>query len=142
MLKPFQIRGLHISPSQVSEEAPTSTSHLSEKLQSRHDINVLDSQSSAQQDRQSQLRSHGIVRLSATEYDDLASNHPRARLTYVDDDDGELIMVSYTTRATCIFGPDISNRLAHPLSFLNAWMNLSILPHSWISDHSLQVPHR
>ena len=38
----------------------------------------------------------GIVRISSADYDDIASNHPRARLTYVDeDDDGdETITVS------------------------------------------------
>lgn len=37
----------------------------------------------------------GVVQISATDYDDLASNHPRARLTYMDDDDDdETITVS------------------------------------------------
>lgn len=51
------------------------------------------------------LRSHpepaspsnpALIRISTTDYDDIASNHPRARLTYVDeDDDGdETITVS------------------------------------------------
>jgi hypothetical protein len=37
-----------------------------------------------------------IVQISTTDYDEIASNHPRARLTYVDeDDDGdETITVS------------------------------------------------
>ena len=37
-----------------------------------------------------------LIRISTTDYDDIASNHPRARLTYVDeDDDGdETITVS------------------------------------------------
>ncbi|RJE19842.1 RNA binding protein [Aspergillus sclerotialis] len=107
MLKPFQIRDLHMSPSRVSKEVPTSTSHLSEGLESCHDIvNDIDSQSSTQQHRQSQPRTHGIVQLSATEYDDLASNHPRARLTYIDDD-GELIMVGSSL--------ELSERLDEPV---------------------------
>lgn len=38
----------------------------------------------------------GIVRISTTDYDEIALNHPRARLTYVDEDeDGdETITVS------------------------------------------------
>jgi hypothetical protein len=65
MLKPFQIRNLRVS-----------TQHQPEQLaDSRH--------------------SAGVVQISATDYDDLASNHPRARLTYMDDDDDdETITVS------------------------------------------------
>ena len=65
MLKPFQIRNLRVS-----------TQHQPEQL--------ADSRPSA-----------GVVQISATDYDDLASNHPRARLTYMDDDDDdETITVS------------------------------------------------
>ena len=39
--------------------------------------------------------SRGVVRISAIDYDDLASNHPRARLSYLDDDDGDKIEVRY-----------------------------------------------
>ena len=38
----------------------------------------------------------GIVQLGAAEYDSLAKE-PEARLTYVDDDDGEIITVSLET---------------------------------------------
>lgn len=31
--------------------------------------------------------------ISAPDYDDIVSNHPQARLTYVDDEEGEQIMV-------------------------------------------------
>lgn len=40
----------------------------------------------------------GVVQISSTDYDDLATNHPRARLTYTDEDedsdDDETITVS------------------------------------------------
>lgn len=39
-------------------------------------------------------RRDGVVQVSASQYEEIASNHPRARLTYADDDDGELITVS------------------------------------------------
>ena len=76
MLKPFQIRDLHRSSSQDSLAASQSLDHA------------------VVEDR-SPLESHhqGIVQLSATEYDEITTNHPRARLTYVDDDDDELITV-------------------------------------------------
>lgn len=40
-------------------------------------------------------RSNRVVQISTTDYDDLASNHPRARLTYLDEDDGDNIEVRY-----------------------------------------------
>ena len=37
---------------------------------------------------------HGTVKLSPSEYDEIALSHPRALLTYIDeDDDGEVITV-------------------------------------------------
>ncbi|KAJ5835139.1 Nucleotide-binding alpha-beta plait [Penicillium robsamsonii] len=63
MLKPFQIRNLRV-PTEHQPEQPA------------------DSRTSS-----------GVVQISATDYDDLASKHPRARLTYMDDDDDETITV-------------------------------------------------
>lgn len=40
--------------------------------------------------------SKGVVQVSAADYDDIALNHPRARLTYLDEDDGDQIMVGFT----------------------------------------------
>lgn len=59
MLKPFQIRNLRVSTQNQPEQ-------------------ILDSRTHA-----------GVVQISATDYDDLASTHPRARLTYMDDDDDD-----------------------------------------------------
>ncbi|PWY87921.1 hypothetical protein BO94DRAFT_534925 [Aspergillus sclerotioniger CBS 115572] len=90
MFKPFQIRDLHGSPSHTSaEESLTSSPKpLSRELAS--------------------LRTRrGIVQLSASEYDNLSSKHPRARLTYVDDDDGELITVGSSL--------ELSQRLDEPV---------------------------
>jgi hypothetical protein len=39
------------------------------------------------------------VQLSASDYDEIALSRPRARLTYVDDDDGEIITVSVMFRS-------------------------------------------
>jgi hypothetical protein len=73
MLKPFQIRDLHVSPSPVPE---------------------VNSDSPASQ---------GVVQISAADYDDIASNHPRARLTYMDYDDGDQITVSKHHRYSVVF---------------------------------------
>ncbi|RAK99866.1 RNA recognition motif domain-containing protein [Aspergillus ibericus CBS 121593] len=89
MLKPFQIRDLHGSPSHTSAaESLTSSLPLPSELASPRSR-------------------RGIVQLSASEYDNLASNHPRARLTYVDDDDGELITVGSSL--------ELSQRLDEPV---------------------------
>lgn len=65
-------------------------------------------------------RPHGIVRLTGPEYDDIASNHPRARLTYIDDDDGELITVSLLPQIVYMFRLTACSRSGHLLSFHNA----------------------
>ncbi|KAA8646066.1 hypothetical protein EYZ11_001933 [Aspergillus tanneri] len=79
MLKPFQIRDLH---------RPPSPENTNEQLDLVHE-----SSHTTSQDHRFSQRRRGIVSLSASQYNDIASNHPRARLTYVDDDDGELITV-------------------------------------------------
>ncbi|PYI07500.1 hypothetical protein BO78DRAFT_90082 [Aspergillus sclerotiicarbonarius CBS 121057] len=89
MLKPFQIRDLHGSPSHTS---------AAESLTSPQ---PLPSEPASPRTRR------GIVQLSASEYDNLSSNHPRARLTYVDDDDGELITVGSSL--------ELSQRLDEPV---------------------------
>ncbi|TPR10025.1 TIGR00730 family protein [Aspergillus niger] len=89
MLKPFQIRDLHGSPSHTPAEVPlASTQPLTREPSSPR-------------------ARRGIVQLSAPQYDDLASNHPRARLTYVDDDDGEIITVGSSL--------ELSQRLDEPI---------------------------
>jgi hypothetical protein len=37
----------------------------------------------------------GIVQMSAGEYDKTISSHPQSKLSYMDNDDGELIIVSH-----------------------------------------------
>ncbi|KAJ5211835.1 uncharacterized protein N7498_003481 [Penicillium cinerascens] len=77
MLKPFQIRDLHVSPS------------------SGHEVNS------------DPPVSQGVVQISATDYDDIASNYPRARLTYMDYDDGDQITVGSSL--------ELSERLDEPI---------------------------
>ncbi|OGM45750.1 RNA binding protein [Aspergillus bombycis] len=90
MLKPFQIRDLHRSSSQDNLAASQNLDHA-----------VVEDRSTLQSHHQ------GIVRLSATEYDEITTNHPRARLTYVDDDDDELITVGSSL--------ELSQRLEEPI---------------------------
>ncbi|KAJ5661328.1 uncharacterized protein N7484_000700 [Penicillium longicatenatum] len=47
------------------------------------------------------------VQISASDYDNIASNHPRARLTYLDDDDGDQITVGSSL--------ELAQRLDEPL---------------------------
>ncbi|KAF4153428.1 hypothetical protein CNMCM6936_000737 [Aspergillus lentulus] len=88
MLKPFQIRDLHGSPTQG--DAYNSLDCLP---QGNHG--------------HSNCRRSGIVQLSASDYDEIALSHPRARLTYVDDDDGEIITVGSSF--------ELSQRLDEPI---------------------------
>jgi hypothetical protein len=80
MLKPFQIRDLHGSPTQGDA------------------YNSLDCLPQGDHGHSTSRRS-GIVQLSASDYDEIALSRPRARLTYVDDDDGEIITVSVMFRS-------------------------------------------
>ncbi|KAJ5308152.1 hypothetical protein N7476_008808 [Penicillium atrosanguineum] len=77
MLKPFQIRDLHVSSSPahgVNSDLPVS---------------------------------HGVVQISAADYDDIASSHPRARLAYIDYEDDEQITVGSSL--------ELSERLDEPV---------------------------
>ena len=84
MLNPFQVRGLHGSPSLRETGEPAASS---EHIGSGDDHPIVE-------DRLAPQNRVGLVQLSTSEYDDIATNHPRARLTYLDEDDGDLITVS------------------------------------------------
>ncbi|KAH1492607.1 hypothetical protein KXX42_007965 [Aspergillus fumigatus] len=88
MLKPFKIRDLHASPTQEDGKNP-----LDCFPQSDHG--------------HSTCRRSGVVQLSASDYDEVALSHPRARLTYVDDDDGDIITVGSSL--------ELSQRLDEPI---------------------------
>lgn len=77
MLKPFQIRNLHLYPAEEnlydsSTESVVSSSHVDETHCRRSDL----------------------IHLTAPEYDDILRDHPNAGLTYIDDDDGDIVTVS------------------------------------------------
>lgn len=85
MLNPFQIKDLYGSkPQEKQTELAASTRNLSQT--------VVDDGADGQPS-QSKYR-NGTVQLSSSDYDEIAATHPRARLTYMDDDDGEVITVS------------------------------------------------
>lgn len=81
MLSPFQIRDLYLGPAE-------------ENLYDSSTESVLSSSPVDEGVTRSRRRRHGTILLSAPEYDQIASDHPRARLTYIDNDDGEKITVS------------------------------------------------
>ncbi|KAL4897806.1 hypothetical protein BDV59DRAFT_49943 [Aspergillus ambiguus] len=95
MLKLFQISDLHGPPSHTSSD----NANPSSDPQSRR----------------------GIIQISSSDYDSLATDHPRARLTYMDDDDGEIITVGSSF--------ELSQRLEEPVP-------LASLPTSNYSDPS------
>jgi hypothetical protein len=91
MLRPFRIRDLHQeSVRQNLYDAETETT-------------VSGVQHPAMEGSLSRpvISRHGTVHLSAPEYDDIVISHPRAALTYMDDDDGEMITVS-SIDSTCL----------------------------------------
>ncbi|KAJ5209091.1 hypothetical protein N7449_003470 [Penicillium cf. viridicatum] len=91
MLKPFQIRNLRVSTQSQPEQLTDPRTPT------------------------------GVVQISATDYDDLASNHPRARLTYMDDDDDdETITVGSAL--------ELSQRLEEPLDINTQLESVEISP--------------
>lgn len=78
MLTPFLIRDLHEDP-QPKAIFEDSTSDLYNAT----DVSV-----------GSQHR-HGLVQLAAADYDEIAYIHPQARLSYLDDDDGDIVTVCF-----------------------------------------------
>ncbi|KAJ5989374.1 hypothetical protein N7481_004584 [Penicillium waksmanii] len=63
--------------------------------------------SSSRDQEEPSNRSNGAVQISAVDYDHLASTHPRARLSYLDDDDGDNIEVGSSL--------ELSQRLDEPV---------------------------
>lgn len=83
MLNPFQIRDLHRSQVEENSTGPA-------VLATGDGL----APSNTHHDDENKTNCHGTVQISSSDYDEIASSHPRARLTYVDDDDGEVITVS------------------------------------------------
>ncbi|KAL3462984.1 hypothetical protein BJX64DRAFT_131586 [Aspergillus heterothallicus] len=77
MLNPFLIRDLHDDPQQQDIVDDTASD-----IYNATDIISIGPH-----------RRHGLVQLSVADYDEIAYIHPQARLTYLDEDDGEMITV-------------------------------------------------
>lgn len=95
-LKQFRIRDLHdgSSQQQQSSRGGDQAQDIVDTAE-RHDISDLSSR-------------HAVVQVSESDYDDIASNHPRALLTYIDEeDDGEVITVGSSI--------ELSQRLSEPI---------------------------
>jgi hypothetical protein len=101
MLELFQIRDLHGSPSPTATDDTDSSTPLPNTT--------------------SDPQNRGIIQISSSDYDQIATTHPRARLTYVDDDDGETITVSLSLNLSfwsCV-RLTLDNRLGRRSSFLS-----------------------
>ncbi|KAL4775300.1 hypothetical protein BDW60DRAFT_179834 [Aspergillus nidulans var. acristatus] len=91
MLKPFLIRDLHEDP--YSQDIIEDTAS---DLYNATDVGV------------GPQRPHGLVQITATDYDEIAHIHPQARLSYLDDDDGDIITVGSSF--------ELAQRLEEPAS--------------------------
>ncbi|EED20295.1 RNA binding protein, putative [Talaromyces stipitatus ATCC 10500] len=76
VLKPFQIRNLHFYPAEENLYDSSTESIVS---------------NSPADD--TQARPSSLIHLSAGEYDKIINDHPNGTLTYIDDDDGDIITV-------------------------------------------------
>jgi hypothetical protein len=84
MLRPFRVRDLHQEPVRQNLYDAETESTLS----------IIQHPLAESSLSQPVTTRHGTVHLSAPEYDDIVTSYPRAALTYVDEDDGEMITVS------------------------------------------------
>ncbi|KAL3438372.1 hypothetical protein BDV09DRAFT_192264 [Aspergillus tetrazonus] len=91
MLKPFLIRDLHEDP--YSQDIVEDTAS---DLYNATDAGV------------SPQRPHGLVQITRADYDEIAYLHPQARLSYLDDDDGDIITVGSSL--------ELAQRLEEPAS--------------------------
>ncbi|KAL4818033.1 hypothetical protein BDW67DRAFT_158412 [Aspergillus spinulosporus] len=91
MLKPFLVRDLHEDPypQDIIEDTASDL------------YNATDASVGSQ-------RRHGLVQITAADYDEIAYIHPQARLTYLDDDDGDIITVGSSL--------ELAQRLDEPAS--------------------------
>ncbi|KAL6240078.1 hypothetical protein BDW75DRAFT_226760 [Aspergillus navahoensis] len=89
MLKPFLIKDLHEDPAPQDIIEDTASD-----LYNATDVSV------------GPQRRHGLVQIAAADYDEIAYIHPQARLSYIDDDDGDIITVGSSL--------ELSQRLDEP----------------------------
>ncbi|KAJ5735180.1 uncharacterized protein N7483_000305 [Penicillium malachiteum] len=75
--------------------------------------------------------SQGVVQLSSSDYDDLASTHPRARLTYIDDDDGDQITVGSSL--------ELSERLDDPVDIAPRLASIHISDDTPVPMHIFDI---
>lgn len=104
MLKPFLIRDLDEDhqPHDIIEDSASD-------LYNATDVSV------------GPQRRHGLVQLAAADYDELTYIHPHARLTYLDEDDGEIITVlAFVTLYFYFTSLNHAFRSGHPSSLPNA----------------------
>ncbi|GAD96814.1 RNA binding protein, putative [Paecilomyces variotii No. 5] len=116
MLQPFKIRDLKSQTSSAGVHAGALVDDSARYTPAKRD--GFETVHDVRRDGHSQHR-HGVVVLSASEYDHIISTHPRAALMYMDPDDGETITVGSSL--------ELSQRLEDPVFDS---------PHSWPSSSS------
>ncbi|KAL1854142.1 hypothetical protein Plec18167_000060 [Paecilomyces lecythidis] len=104
MLQPFKIRDLKSQTAGTGVHADAAVGGTTPHTQVKHD--GFETVHDVQRNGHSQHR-HGVVVLSASEYDHIISTHPRAALMYMDPDDGETITVGSSL--------ELSQRLEDPV---------------------------
>jgi hypothetical protein len=87
MLKPFRVKGLNGSPT---------TDDINDRTANNVPVAPLSLVANDGTVKSRTPRS-GVVHLSAPQYDEIVTTHPKAALTYMDEDDGEVVAVSLPT---------------------------------------------
>ena len=127
LLKKFRIRDLHDGSSQKPSDHGADASTGSPLVQDTADA------TERHRDSESSSR-HATIQVSTSDYDEISTNHPRALLTYLDDDDdGEVITVGLRPSLVSfsINADPLLSRLDLPSSFRSGFPSLLILGRNW-----------
>lgn len=117
MLKPFRVRDLY-DPTPVGEATPDQPA-WSQCFDTPSD------RAGIRKEGGSSSRRDGIVQVSSREYDEVIAKDPENKLSYVDDDDGETILVGSSL--------ELTQRLDEPIWGLSP-LNTSVLDRMHIFD--------
>lgn len=99
MLKPFRVKGLN-------GDSPPTTDDINDRTAKNVPVAPLSLVANDGTVKSRTPRS-GVVHLSAPQYDEIVTTHPKAALTYMDEDDGEVIAVGSSF--------ELAQRLDEPL---------------------------
>jgi hypothetical protein len=118
MLKPFRVKGLN-------GDSPPTTDDINDRTAKNVPVAPLSLVANDGTVKSRTPRS-GVVHLSAPQYDEIVTTHPKAALTYMDEDDGEVIAVSLPSSLPLCPSLLIYTHSIYRSGPLSSWHNASM----------------